>query len=151
MNQNIWGKMKPLLAFAVDFQKRVLQSPIKLSHHTHIGEWDHSKWKFYCKLWNIEYWQGAVSKMFESFQWGSYSERVGQKQKSLHPRSQQRVGHISHYMEKEMATHSSVLAWRIPGMGEPGGLPYGVTQSWTWLKRLSSSSSRPTPTINILK
>ena len=26
------------------------------------------------------------------------------------------------YMEKEMATHSSVLAWRIPGMGEPGGL-----------------------------
>ena len=25
--------------------------------------------------------------------------------------------------EKEMATHSSVLAWRIPGTGEPGGLP----------------------------
>ena len=25
-------------------------------------------------------------------------------------------------MEKEMATHSSVLAWRIPGTGEPGGL-----------------------------
>ena len=29
----------------------------------------------------------------------------------------------SHALEKEMATHSSVLAWRIPGMGEPGGLP----------------------------
>ena len=27
-------------------------------------------------------------------------------------------------LEKEMATHSSVLAWRIPGIGEPGGLPY---------------------------
>ena len=26
-------------------------------------------------------------------------------------------------LEKEMATHSSVLAWRIPGKGEPGGLP----------------------------
>ena len=26
-------------------------------------------------------------------------------------------------MEKEMATHSSVLAWRTPGMAEPGGLP----------------------------
>ena len=26
-------------------------------------------------------------------------------------------------LEKEMATHSSVIAWRIPGMGEPGGLP----------------------------
>ena len=27
-------------------------------------------------------------------------------------------------MEKAMATHSSVLAWRIPGTGEPGGLPF---------------------------
>ena len=28
-----------------------------------------------------------------------------------------------HALEKEMATHSSVLAWRIPETGEPGGLP----------------------------
>ena len=28
-----------------------------------------------------------------------------------------------HALEKEMATHSSVLAWRIPGTGQPGGLP----------------------------
>ena len=28
-----------------------------------------------------------------------------------------------HALEKEMATHSSVLAWRIPGTGEPGGMP----------------------------
>ena len=60
-----------------------------------------------------------------------------------------------------MATHSSVLAWRIPGTGEPGELPsedlreplvrrqgsqvsmcvYGVARSWTRLKRHSSSSS----------
>ena len=40
-----------------------------------------------------------------------------------------------------MATHSSVLAWRIPGTGEPGGPVYGVAQSRTWLKWLSSSSS----------
>ena len=26
-------------------------------------------------------------------------------------------------LEKEMATHSSILAWRIPGTGDPGGLP----------------------------
>ena len=46
-----------------------------------------------------------------------------------------------HALEKEMATHSSVLAWRIPGMGEPGGLPsMGCTESDT-TKRLSSSSS----------
>ena len=30
---------------------------------------------------------------------------------------------LSNALEKKMATHSSVLAWRIPGMGEPGGLP----------------------------
>ena len=42
-----------------------------------------------------------------------------------------------------MAVHSSVLAWRIPGTGEPGGLPSmrSVAQSQTRLKRLSSSSS----------
>ena len=28
-----------------------------------------------------------------------------------------------HALEKEMATHSSILAWRIPGTEEPGGLP----------------------------
>ena len=28
-----------------------------------------------------------------------------------------------HALEKQTATHSSVLAWRIPGTGEPGGLP----------------------------
>ena len=27
-------------------------------------------------------------------------------------------------MEKEMATHSSILSWRVPEMGEPGGLPF---------------------------
>ena len=42
-----------------------------------------------------------------------------------------------HALEKEMATHSSVLAWRIPGTGEPGGLPsmgsqrVGTTEA-TW-------------------
>ena len=46
-----------------------------------------------------------------------------------------------HALEKEMATHSSVLAWRIPGMGEPDGLPSMGSQSRTRLKRLSSSSS----------
>ena len=30
---------------------------------------------------------------------------------------------LFHALEKEMATHSSVLAWRIPGTGVPGGLP----------------------------
>ena len=40
-----------------------------------------------------------------------------------------------HAVEKEMATHSSVLAWRIPGTGEPGGLPsmgsHRVRHDWS--------------------
>ena len=50
-----------------------------------------------------------------------------------------------HALEKEIATHSSILAWRIPGMGEPPlrwAAIYGVAQSQTRLKWLSSSSSR---------
>ena len=47
-----------------------------------------------------------------------------------------------HALEKEMATHSSVLAWRIPGTGGPGGLPCMESHRFrTRLKRLSSSSS----------
>ena len=42
-----------------------------------------------------------------------------------------------HTLEKEMATHSSVLAWRIPGTGEPGGLPsmgsHRVGHDWSGL------------------
>ena len=34
-------------------------------------------------------------------------------------------------LEKEMATHSNVLAWRIPGTGEPGGLPSMGSHSQT--------------------
>ena len=40
-----------------------------------------------------------------------------------------------HALEKEMATHYSVLSWRIPGMGEPGGLPsmgwHRVRHNWS--------------------
>ena len=40
-----------------------------------------------------------------------------------------------HALEKEMATHSSILAWRIPGMGEPAGLPsmglHRVGHNWS--------------------
>ena len=47
-----------------------------------------------------------------------------------------------HALEKEMATHSSVLAWRIPGMGEPGGLPsmgsHRVGHDWSDLADMSN-------------
>ena len=46
-----------------------------------------------------------------------------------------------HALEKEMATHSSILAWRIPGMGAWWAAVYGVAQSQTRLTWLSSSSN----------
>ena len=50
-----------------------------------------------------------------------------------------------HVLEKEMATHSSVPAWRIPGAGEPGGLPsmgsHRVRHDWSDSNSNSNSSS----------
>jgi len=49
-----------------------------------------------------------------------------------------------HTLEKEMATHSSVLAWRIPRMGEPGGLPsmgsHRVRHDWSDLHAIKWAS-----------
>ena len=42
---------------------------------------------------------------------------------SLESDATERLHFHFHALEKEMATHSSVLPWRIPGKGEPGGLP----------------------------
>ena len=47
-----------------------------------------------------------------------------------------------HALEKEMATHSSVLAWRIPGMAELGGLPsvglHRIRHNWSDLAAASN-------------
>ena len=49
-----------------------------------------------------------------------------------------------HALEKEMATHSSVLAWRIPGKGEPGGLPsmgsHRVRHDWSDLAAVAAAA-----------
>ena len=51
----------------------------------------------------------------------------------------------SHALEKEMATHSSVLAWRISGMGEPGGLlsmeSHRIRHNWSDLAAAAALSS----------
>ena len=52
-----------------------------------------------------------------------------------------------HALEKEMATHSSVLTWRIPGVGEPGGLPsmgsHRVRHDWSDLAAAALVSPCP--------
>ena len=44
-------------------------------------------------------------------------------------------------LEKSMATHSSILAWRIPWTEKPGGLQSVGSQSWTRLKQLGNGNS----------
>ena len=48
-------------------------------------------------------------------------------------------------MEKEMATHSSVLAWRVPGTGKPGGLPsmglHRVRHNWSDLAAAAAAAA----------
>ena len=50
-----------------------------------------------------------------------------------------------HALEKEMATHSSILAWRIPGMGEPGRLPsmglHRVGHDWSDLAAAAAAAA----------
>ena len=50
-----------------------------------------------------------------------------------------------HALEKEMATHSNVLAWRIPGTGEPGGLPstgsHRVGHDWSDLAAAAAATN----------
>ena len=51
-------------------------------------------------------------------------------------------GYFTVELEKEMATHSSVLAWRIPGTMEPGGLPSrGRTKSDTTEVTLAAAAA----------
>ena len=53
-----------------------------------------------------------------------------------------------HALEREMATHSSVLAWGIPGIGEPGGLPsmgsHRVGHNWSDLAAAAAAMSDKT-------
>ena len=54
---------------------------------------------------------------------GAWWDAVHEVAKSQTPLSNFTFTFHFNALEKEMATHSSVLAWRIPGTGEPGGLP----------------------------
>ena len=51
-----------------------------------------------------------------------------------------------HALEKKMATHSSILAWRIPGMEEPGGLPstgsHRVGHDWSDLAAAAAAAGK---------
>ena len=54
-------------------------------------------------------------------------------------------------LEKEMETHSSILAWRIPWMEEPGGLQSTGSQSWTRLSDFTHSLITTLSMMSMLK
>ena len=77
--------------------------------HVHIGEGNGTPLQYSCleNPMDGESWWAAVRGVMKS------QTRLSDFTFTFHV----------HALEKEMATHSSVLAWRTPGTGEPGGLP----------------------------
>ena len=72
----------------------------------------------YCRLFPLQY-----SCLENPMDGGAWQAAVHGVSKSLTRLSDFTLTFHFHALEKEMATHSGILAWRIPGTGEPGGLP----------------------------
>ena len=77
--------------------------------HTHTGEFNGTPLQYSC-----------LANPMDGGAWGAEVHEVAKSPTRLNDFTF--TCHF-HAVEKEMATHSSVLAWRIPGTGEPGGLP----------------------------
>ena len=78
--------------------------------------------------------------MYEHCNWASL---VAQRLKHLPAMQETQVQSLGREdpLKKEMATHSSILAWEIPWMEEPGGLQSMGWQSWTQLSDFTFTSS----------
>ena len=131
-----WEDVKDLC-----FGKRTISASIQRVNHfhdmenmsvlsKHIGEGDGTPLQYSC----LENPMGGVA-------WWATVHGVAKSQTRL--RDFTFTFHF-HALEKEMATHSSVLAWRIPGVGEPGGLPsmglHRVRHDWSDLAAAAAAS-----------
>ena len=88
-------------------------------------ESDMTEWLNWTELRNLErwYWWTCLQGSRNPVDGGAWWAAVHGVAKSRTWLSNFTFTFHFHVLEKEMATHSSVLAWRIPGTGEPGGLP----------------------------
>ena len=55
--------------------------------------------------------------------WKAEVYSIANSQIKMKRLKKKKMNHLAYILEKEMATHASILAWRIPGTEEPGGLP----------------------------
>ena len=78
---------------------------------------------FLCVIWRRQWHPTPVLLPGKSHGWRSLVAAVHGVARSWTRLSDFTFTFHSHALEKEIASHSSVLAWRIPGTGEPGGLP----------------------------
>ena len=90
-------------------RKPLYPTPNNIDIQTHFGQGNGTPLQYSCleNLMDGEAWWAAVHGVAKSW------TRLSDFTFSFH----------FHALEKEMATHASVLAWRIPGTGKPGGLP----------------------------
>ena len=79
--------------------------------------------RFYLSIWRRQWHPTPVLLPENPMDGGAWRAAVHGVAKSRTQLSDFTFTFHFHALEKEMATRSSVLAWRIPGKGEPGGLP----------------------------
>ena len=89
---------------------------------------ENTGWIFFYKNWNFIFLEGNSTPLHYSclenpMEGGAWKAAVHGVPEGWTRLSNFTFTFHFHALEKEMGTHSSVLAWRIPGMGEPGGLP----------------------------
>ena len=95
------------------------------------------------RLWRRQWHPTPVLLPGKSHGWGSLvgCSPWGRKESDM----TERLHFHFHALEKEMATHSSVLAWRIPGTGEPGGLlslgSHRVGHNWSDLAAAAAAAA----------
>ena len=106
----------------------------------HWLEWNNSFFIFSSCLNIFLYLLSKCGIHSDEWQFGIYTLKI--KLKCIVTSDRFIQGQIRKKLEKEMATHFSILAWRIPATEEPSGLPSMGSNSRTRLKWLSSSSSR---------
>ena len=80
------------------------------------------RYYYYPSFTDMETEAQGIKELLCSIDSVSFSSDVTQPQQKTLQSAQGPHYEHSHALEKEMATHSSVLAWRVPGAGEPGGL-----------------------------